>query len=127
MLTRKKIISDKNFFIEKIMVKRIELREYQSEANDIRSEDIDNVKDDGERGQKQQQQQQQQHSNNNCENVYSIFLYVITDQGEIEVDYLGKLTKDKDKFDECFNFLCNYQGISSTLNRLILEIQNNIL
>ena len=125
MLTRKKIISDKNFFIEKIMVKRIELREYQLESNDIRSLDIDNVEDDDKRGQRQQPQQPQQYSDNNYENAYSIFLYVITDKGEIEVDYLGKLTNDKDKFDECFNFLCNYQGISSTLNRLILEIKNN--
>ena len=110
--------------MEKIMIKRIELREYQLESNDIRSWDIDNVKDDDKRGQRQQPQQ---HGNNNYENAYSIFLYVITDKGEIEVDYFGKLTKDKDKFDECFNFLCNYQGISSTLNRVILEIKNNIL
>ena len=60
-------------------------------------------------------------------NIFSIvFLYVITNHGEIEVDYLGKLTKDKEKFEECFNFLCNYQGISSTLNRLILEIKTMI-
>ncbi len=57
--------------------------------------------------------------------TYSIVLYVNTDHGEIEVDYLGKLTKDKEKFDESFNFLCNYNGILSTLNRVILEIENN--
>ena len=57
--------------------------------------------------------------------TYSIVLYVNTDHGEIEVDYLGKLTKDKEKFDESFNFLCNYNGILSTLNRVIIEIENN--
>ena len=62
---------------------------------------------------------------NNEKEEYLIYLAVTTDKGEIEVDYLGKPTKDKDAFDECFNFLCNYQGISSTINRIILEIQNN--
>ena len=57
--------------------------------------------------------------------TYSIVLYVNTDRGEIEVDYVGKSTKDKEKFDESFNFLCNYNGILSTLNRVIIEIENN--
>lgn len=63
----------------------------------------------------------------NChgEENFSIVLYVNTNLGEIEVDYLGKLTKDKEKFEECFNFLCNYNGISSTLNRVIIEIKKN--
>ncbi|MER5176754.1 MAG: hypothetical protein ABJB76_11595 [Candidatus Nitrosocosmicus sp.] len=59
------------------------------------------------------------------EESFSIILYVNTDHGEIEVDYLGKLTKDKEKFEESFNFLCNYNGLSSTLNRIIIEIENN--
>ncbi len=59
------------------------------------------------------------------EETYSIVLYVNTDHGEIEVDYLGKLTKDKEKFEESFNFLCNYNGLSSTLNRIVIEIENN--
>ncbi len=59
------------------------------------------------------------------EESFSIVLYVNTDHGEIEVDYLGKLTKDKEKFEESFNFLCNYNGLSSTLNRIIIEIENN--
>jgi len=42
ILTQKKIISDKHFFMEKIMIKRIELREYQLESNDI-----DDCDDDG--------------------------------------------------------------------------------
>jgi hypothetical protein len=113
--------------MEKIMIKKIELREYKLESNDIDDDDDDSVKDDSVKDDSVREQKHQQHSTTNYGSFYSIFLHVITDQGEIEVDYLGKLTKDKDKFDECFNFLCNYQGISSTLNRLILEIKNNIL
>ena len=56
---------------------------------------------------------------------FSIALYINTNHGEIEIDYFGKLTKDKEKFEECFNFLCNYNGISSTLNRIIIEMKNN--
>jgi hypothetical protein len=59
------------------------------------------------------------------EETYSIMLYVNTDNGEIEVDYLGKSTKDKQTFEESFDFLCNYNGISSTLNRIIIEIKNS--
>ena len=122
ILTRKKIISDKDFIMEKIMIKKIELREYKIDPNDFDDFGLEDVKDDS----RKEQKQEHQYSTNNYGTVYSILLRVTTDQGEIEVDYLGKLTKDKDKFDECFNFLCNYQGISSTLNRLILEIKNNI-
>lgn len=59
----------------------------------------------------------------NSEENFSIILYVNTNHGEIEIDYLGKLTKDKGKFEECYNFLCNYNDISSTLNRVIIEIK----
>lgn len=100
------------------MIKKIELREYQLESNNC--DDVD-VQDDGSKGQKQHS------STNNYGTAYSIVLHFTTDHGEIEVDYLGKLTKDKDKFDECLNFLCNYQGISSTINRVILEIKTDIL
>jgi hypothetical protein len=108
--------------MEKIMIKKIELREYKIDPNDFDDFGLEDVKDDS----RKEQKQEHQYSTNNYGTVYSILLHVTTDQGEIEVNYLGKLTKDKDKFDECFNFLCNYQGISSTLNRLILEIKNNI-
>jgi hypothetical protein len=99
-LNQKRIISEKSFSIEKIMIKSIELREYKLPVN---------------------------HNYNKEKEEYLIYLAVNTDKGEIEVDYLGKPTEDKDTFDECFDFLCNYQGISSTLNRIILEIQNNTI
>lgn len=98
-LNQKRIISEKSFSIDKIMIKSIELREYKLLPVDDKY--------------------------NSEKEKYLIYLAVNTDKGQIEVDYLGKPTEDKDTFDECFNFLCNYQGISSTLNRIILEIQNN--
>jgi hypothetical protein len=94
ILSRKKTISEKNLYMDGIIIDKIELREYKLNS----------------------------YSGNE---TYSIVLYVNTDHGEIEVDYLGKLTKDKEKFDESFNFLCNYNGILSTLNRIIIEIENN--
>jgi hypothetical protein len=94
ILSRKKTISEKNLYLDGIIIDKIELREYKLNS----------------------------YSGNE---TYSIVLYVNTDHGEIEVDYLGKLTKDKEKFDESFNFLCNYNGILSTLNRVIIEIENN--
>lgn len=94
ILSRKKTISEKNLYMNGIIIDKIELREYKFNS----------------------------YSGNE---TYSIVLYVNTDHGEIEVDYLGKLTKDKEKFDESFNFLCNYNGILSTLNRVIIEIENN--
>ncbi len=94
ILTRKKIISEKNLYIEENVIYKIELREYKIISH-------------------------------SSEENFSIVLYVNTNYGEIEIDYLGggKLTKDKEKFEECFNFLCNYNGISSTLNRVIIEIK----
>jgi hypothetical protein len=94
ILSRKKTVSEKNLYMDGIIIDKIELREYKLNS----------------------------YSGNE---TYSIVLYVNTDHGEIEVDYLGKLTKDKEKFDESFNFLCNYNGILSTLNRVIIEIENN--
>jgi len=66
-------------------------------------------------------------NSHNNEEIYSIMLYVNTDNGEIEVDYLGKSTKDKQTFDESCNFLCNYNGILSTLNRIIIEMRKNTI
>jgi hypothetical protein len=94
ILSRKKTISEKNLYMDGIIIDKIELREYKLNS----------------------------YSGNE---TYSIVLYVNTDHGEIEMDYLGKLTKDKEKFDESFNFLCNYNGLLSTLNRVIIEIENN--
>jgi hypothetical protein len=62
-------------------------------------------------------------NSNDGKEYYTIMLYINTDHGEKEVDYLGKLTKDREEFNDSFNFLCNYNGILSTLNRIIIEIE----
>ena len=56
----------------------------------------------------------------------SIMIYLKTDLEDIELDYLGKPTSDRDKFEECFNFLCNHSGLTSALNRLFIELDSRI-
>jgi len=65
-------------------------------------------------------------SNINADERFSIVIYLKTDLEDIELDYLGKPTSDKDKFEESFNFLCNYNGLSSALNRLFIELDSRI-
>ena len=62
-------------------------------------------------------------NSNDGKESYAIMLYINSDHGEKEVDYLGKLTKDREEFNDSFNFLCNYNGILSSLNRIIIEIE----
>lgn len=65
-------------------------------------------------------------TNLNEDEKFSIVIYLKTDLEDIELDYLGKPTLDKDKFEESFNFLCNYNGLSSALNRLFIELDSKI-
>ena len=58
--------------------------------------------------------------------AFSIVIYLKTDLEDIELDYLGKPTSDRDKFEECFNFLCNHNGLSSVLNRLFIDLDSRI-
>ena len=58
--------------------------------------------------------------------AFSIMIYLKTDLEDIELDYLGKPTLDRDKFEESFNFLCNHNGLSSALNRLFIELDSRI-
>lgn len=58
--------------------------------------------------------------------AFSIAIYLKTDLEDIELDYLGKPTSDRDKFEECFNFLCNHNGLSSVLNRLFIDLDSRI-
>ncbi|MDN5847474.1 MAG: hypothetical protein L0H53_14510 [Candidatus Nitrosocosmicus sp.] len=58
--------------------------------------------------------------------AFSIVIYLKTDLEDIELDYLGKPTSDRDKFEESFNFLCNYNGLSLALNRLFIELDSRI-
>lgn len=65
-------------------------------------------------------------SNTKEDETFSIVIYLKTDLEDIELDYLGKPTSDKDKFEESLNFLCNYNGLSSALNRLFIELDSKI-
>lgn len=65
-------------------------------------------------------------TNLNEDEKFSIVIYLKTDLEDIELDYLGRPTLDKDKFEESFNFLCNYNGLSSALNRLFIELDSRI-
>jgi len=65
-------------------------------------------------------------SNTKEDETFSIVIYLKTDLEDIELDYLGKPTSDKNKFEESFNFLCNYNGLSSALNRLFIELDSKI-
>lgn len=65
-------------------------------------------------------------SNINEDEKFSIVIYLKTDLEDIELDYLGKPTSDKDKLEESFNFLCHYNGLSSALNRLFIELDSRI-
>ena len=58
--------------------------------------------------------------------AFSIAIYLKTDLEDIELDYLGKPTSDRDKFEECLNFLCNHSGLSSALNRLFIDLDSRI-
>ena len=51
-------------------------------------------------------------------------LYMETDEEQLEIDYLGKPTYEEEKFKETLDFLCNYNGLSSTINRLIIELES---
>ena len=58
--------------------------------------------------------------------AFSIMIYLKTDLEDIELDYLGKPTSDREKFEESLNLLCNHNGLSSALNRLFIELDSRI-
>ncbi len=55
---------------------------------------------------------------------FFLMLYMETDEEELEIDYLGKPTKEEEKFKETADFLCNYNGLLSTINRLLIELES---
>lgn len=65
-------------------------------------------------------------SDTDKDEAYYIMIYLKTELEEIELDYLGKPTSDRDKFEESFNFLCNHSGLSSALNRLFIELDSRV-
>ena len=59
---------------------------------------------------------------NNKSKEYLITIYMKTENEEIELDYLGKLVSNEKVFDEICDFLINYNGLSSTINRIFIEL-----
>jgi len=78
-------------------IKKIELREYEA----------DNFGD-------------------NSHKEYSIRIYLETENNQIEMDYLGHTTTELNTYDEISNFLINYNGLTSTINRILIELDRKI-
>lgn len=53
---------------------------------------------------------------------YLFTIYMKTENEEIELDYLGKPVSNEKVFDEIYDFLSNYNGLSSTINRIFIEL-----
>jgi hypothetical protein len=53
---------------------------------------------------------------------YLFTIYMKTENEEIELDYLGKPVSNEKVFDEICDFLSNYNGLSSTINRIFIEL-----
>jgi hypothetical protein len=53
---------------------------------------------------------------------YLFTIYIKTENEEIELDYLGKPVSNENTFDEICDFLSNYNGLSSTINRVFIEL-----
>jgi hypothetical protein len=53
---------------------------------------------------------------------YLFTIYMKTEKEEIELDYLGKPVSNEKVFDEICDFLSNYNVLSSTINRLFIEL-----
>ncbi|VFJ14210.1 conserved protein of unknown function [Candidatus Nitrosocosmicus franklandus] len=52
--------------------------------------------------------------------IYTI--YIKTENDEIELDYLEKQDSNEKFFDEIYDFLSKYNGLSSTINRVYIEL-----
>ncbi|HEU5120138.1 MAG TPA: hypothetical protein VFT71_04045 [Candidatus Nitrosocosmicus sp.] len=59
---------------------------------------------------------------NNKLKEYLFTIYMKTEKEEIELDYLGKPVSNEKVFDEICDFLSNYNGLSSTINRIFIEL-----
>ncbi|WP_161486461.1 hypothetical protein [Candidatus Nitrosocosmicus hydrocola] len=63
---------------------------------------------------------------NNNSREYVIRIYLKTENEEIELDYLGKPASNDKVFDEVCDFLGNYNGLTSTINRILIELDRNL-
>ena len=58
----------------------------------------------------------------NRPNEYLLTIYMKTEKEEVELDYLTKPVLNNEIFDEICNFLSNYNGLASTINRIFIEL-----
>jgi len=63
---------------------------------------------------------------NNNSREYVLKIYLKTEKEEIELDYLGKPVSNDKVFDEVCDFLGNYNGLTSTINRILIELDRNL-
>jgi hypothetical protein len=57
---------------------------------------------------------------------YILKIYLTTENEEIELDYLGKPVSNNQVFDDVCNFLSNYNGLTSTINRIFIELDGKL-
>lgn len=62
---------------------------------------------------------------NNNSREYVLRIYLKTENEEIELDYFGKPVSNDKVFDEVCDFLGNYSGLTSTINRILIELDRN--
>lgn len=95
ILIKKKAIIEKNTKFDELILENVELREYKKKGEKI---------------------------NNNSRDSFIITIYIKTNKGVIEMDYIGKPIYRPEEFEEYYDFLCNYNGLSSALNRALIEL-----
>ena len=62
----------------------------------------------------------------NISKGYVLKIYLKTENEEIELDYLGRPVSDNKVFDDICNFLSNYNGLTSTINRIFIELDGKL-
>ena len=62
----------------------------------------------------------------NISKEYVLKIYLKTENEEIELDYLGKPIANNNDFDDICNFLSNYNGLTSTINRIFIELDGKL-
>ncbi|HKR74660.1 MAG TPA: hypothetical protein VJR94_11190 [Candidatus Nitrosocosmicus sp.] len=62
----------------------------------------------------------------NISREYVLKIYLKTENEEIELDYLGKPISNNNDFDDICNFLSNYNGLTSTINRIFIELDGKL-
>ena len=62
----------------------------------------------------------------NISREYVLKIYLKTENEEIELDYLGKPISNNNDFVDICNFLSNYNGLTSTINRIFIELDGKL-